>query len=233
MSVLNKKNSVYIGLFIFLILVILSSNAHAKVPLGEDGCGDGRCFAYDGEDGCTCPDDCGAGCTPTPTSGGTIGVKIDNPENEFWQFYLGGGSGCGIEVTEEDGWLGREDRCSTGANNNIILDHDYGALSDTGAYCGDCGDKPGDCPQDILWRSWGPMPKSKCGDCSLSTGKSHYRPRGDLLCSGNWYLCDSGFHQGNNRAFEVNGQQYICTTSNDWIIASGVCSNKATRNDFG
>ena len=144
MSVLNKKSSVYIGLFIFLILAILSSNAHARVPPGEDGCGDGRCYAYDGEDVCTCPDDCGAGCSPRPTSGGTIRVKMDVPSNELWEFYLGGGSGCSISVTEED--FGPDDDCNTGAyRNEIVLDFHSGALSDVQASgCDSCGDRAGD-----------------------------------------------------------------------------------------
>jgi len=232
MSVLNKKSSVYIGLFIFLILAILSSNAHARVPPGEDGCGDGRCYAYDGEDVCTCPDDCGAGCSPRPTSGGTIRVKMDVPSNELWEFYLGGGSGCSISVTEED--FGPDDDCLTSANRDgIVLDQNWGSLSDVGADCPGSPDSNGDNPQDVLWRNWGSMVDKCGGSCDLSGSGSSYRPKGDVLCDGNWYLCDNDFHQGNDRPFEVNGNQYICTTSNDWDFANNICSNKATRNDFG
>ena len=78
-----------------------------------------------------------------PESGGSIVVKMDVPSNELWEFYLGGGSGCGISVTEED--FGPDDSCSTNGNDGTIFQPTSGgALSDSGASCGRCGDNAGD-----------------------------------------------------------------------------------------
>ena len=86
-----------------------------------------------------------------PESGGAIAVKMDVPSNELWEYYLGGGSNCGISVTEEDSGFGVNDYCSTRARDRDILDHNSGALSDVQVgSCQSCGDGPGDCPQEIL-----------------------------------------------------------------------------------
>ena len=83
------------------------------------------------------------------TTGRGIDGKYDVPSNEFWHFYLANNGF--ICMTEED--FGIDDECCVGYKAGV-LDRN-GALSDISGYCGSCGDPMGDCPQDMLWMSFG------------------------------------------------------------------------------
>ncbi|MBI4154144.1 carboxypeptidase regulatory-like domain-containing protein [Candidatus Woesearchaeota archaeon] len=221
---ISKSFAVWLG---FIIILALSAGiAQALIYGAESICTDGRCNPQDGEDGCTCPQDCGGGCsTSTPENGGSIHVEMDLPD-ELNEFGFVGGSGCRIDAREIDGW-GIDDTCSGRGYSGMVIDVN-GRLSDgISSYNGDC-DK--DARTIIEMRFGTAADTSGCGGCSLR-GYSGYSLVGDLLCSGGtWYLCSSSYHQGKEKIFTApDGIFWLCRPDNNWYQTNkDICNNEGS-----
>jgi len=114
-------SQIFILIFGSILLFSLSADfTNAIAGCGRSGtCGDCFCDPGLGEDPCTCEDDCGVCSVSEPSSGGSINVEMDLPD-ELNEFNFGGGGNCLINAREIGG-ISNDGTCSTNGNVGLVL----------------------------------------------------------------------------------------------------------------